>query len=142
MKAGRAHRVPLSDPALAILETVHPLAVMRDGRPDADAPLFPGERRALPLSSTAMRMLLRRMKREGVTVHGMRSAFRDWVSEATAFPGELAEGALAHLVGDAAERAYRRGDALDRRRELMAAWARFCEGLASAEVVPLRAVAQ
>ena len=142
MKAGRAHRVPLSDPALAILESARPLAVMRDGRPDPDAPLFPGERRALPLSSTAMRALLRRMKRESVTVHGMRSAFRDWVSEATAFQGELAEGALAHLTGDAAERAYRRGDALDRRRELMAAWARFCDGSASAEVVPLRTAAQ
>ena len=74
----------------------------------------------------AFEMLLRRRKLE-VTTHGFRSAFRDWVGDATAFPREVAEAALAHRVGDAAERAYRRGDALQKRRELMDAWADFCE---------------
>ncbi len=71
-------------------------------------------------------MTLRRME-IGVTVHGFRSAFRDWVGEQTHFPREIAEAALAHVVGDATERAYRRGDALEKRRELMNAWAAYCE---------------
>ena len=66
------------------------------------------------------------MKAGDYTVHGYRSAFRDWVGEETTFQRETAEAALAHLVGDAVERAYRRGDALEKRRELMAAWSRFC----------------
>ena len=79
------------------------------------------------MSTMAMEMVLRRMKIQGATVHGFRSSFRDWAGECTEFPRELAEAALAHTVGDAVERAYRRGDALERRRELMEAWARFCE---------------
>ena len=75
----------------------------------------------------AMEMVLRRMKVEGVTVHGFRSTFRDWCGEATSFPREIAEAALAHVAGDATERAYRRGDALEKRRTLMEAWAAFCE---------------
>ena len=65
------------------------------------------------------------MKAEGVTVHGFRSAFRDWAGETTSFPREIAEAALAHVSGDATERAYRRGDALEKRRGLMEAWAAF-----------------
>jgi hypothetical protein len=72
----------------------------------------------------AMQAVLRRMDVEA-TVHGFRSAFRDWAGERTHFPREIAEAALAHLVGDAVERAYRRGDALEKRRELMEAWAGF-----------------
>ena len=70
--------------------------------------------------------VLRRMGLE-FTVHGFRSSFKDWATEATTFPNELSEAALAHVTGDATERAYRRGDALERRRELMAEWGRFCE---------------
>ena len=72
-------------------------------------------------------------------MHGFRSAFRDWAGEATAFPREVAEAALAHVVGDATERAYRRGDALEKRRKLMAAWASYIETTKpAANVVPLR----
>ena len=119
MKAGRDHRVPLSSPALAILDTMEPLRV------GDSSLLFPG-RNNKPLSSMAMEMLLRRMKVQDVTVHGFRSSFRDWAAEETPFPREIAEAALAHIVGDSTERAYRRGDILERRRELMQAWADWC----------------
>ena len=74
----------------------------------------------------SMEMILRRMKVENATMHGFRSSFRDWVGNETHFPREVAEAALAHVVGDAAEQAYRRGDALEKRRRLMAEWATFC----------------
>ena len=73
-----------------------------------------------------------------MTVHGFRSAFKDWANETTSFPNELSEAALAHLTGDKVERAYRRGDALDCRRELMTAWASYCAGPAEGKVVVLR----
>jgi integrase len=116
MKAGREHRVPLSDQTKAILKD---MAAVRVG----DL-AFPG-RGGRPLSNMAMEMLLRRMKADEVTVHGFRSSFRDWAAEETPFPREIAEAALAHVVGDSTERAYRRGDALERRRELMQAWAAY-----------------
>ncbi|MCW0232116.1 MAG: hypothetical protein OJJ21_00800 [Ferrovibrio sp.] len=94
--------------------------------PDSDAFVFPGARKTKPLSVMAFDMQLRRLDRE-YTVHGFRSAFRDWVGEETAFQREVAEAALAHTVGDEVERAYRRGDALEKRRKLMEAWARYCE---------------
>ena len=96
--------------------------------------VFPGSKAERPLSVMALEMVLRRMKVD-VTVHGFRSAFRDWVGESTAFPREIAEAALAHLVGDEVERAYRRGDALEKRRALMEAWASFCTSEPSAKVV-------
>ena len=74
-----------------------------------------------------MEMILRRMKIDGVTVHGFRSSFRDWCGEVSTFPREVAEAALAHVAGDQTERAYRRGDALEKRRALMEAWATYCE---------------
>ena len=74
-----------------------------------------------------MEMILRRMKADGATVHGFRSSFRDWCGEVSTFPREVAEAALAHVAGDATERAYRRGDALEKRRELMEAWGAYCE---------------
>lgn len=117
MKAGREHRVPLSDAAVALLQ---PLLELRDG----DL-VFPGQKQGRPLSVMAMKMVLRRMETP-VTVHGFRSSFRDWAGEETDFAREIAEAALAHVVGDATERAYRRGDALERRRKLMDAWAGFC----------------
>ncbi|MDR6955904.1 integrase [Ancylobacter sp. 3268] len=119
MKAGRIHRVPLSNRCLEILTTVEPLRTSGDF-------VFPGHKTGRPFSNMAMAVLLhRRMDREGVTVHGFRSAFRDWAGEATNFPRELAEAALAHVFGNEVERAYRRGDALERRRKLMEAWANF-----------------
>lgn len=120
MKAGREHRVPLSPRALAIIDKA-----MEFGT-DPDAFVFPGRREGLPLSVMSYEMLLRRMKVQ-VTTHGFRSSFRDWCGEETSFPREVAEAALAHAVGDETERAYRRGDALAKRRQLMDAWADHCE---------------
>jgi integrase len=87
---------------------------------------FPGRKHGRPLSGMAFEMLLRRTG-SPYTAHGFRSAFRDWCGNETQFPRELAEHALAHVIGDKAEQAYRRSDALARRRELMEAWANFCE---------------
>jgi len=122
MKTGREHRVPLSAAALAIVEA------MRIGRdPKPGDLLFEGQRPGKPLSQMAMSMLLRRMKLDATT-HGFRSAFRDWCGEETPYAREIAEAALAHAVGDATERAYRRGDALEKRRIVMDAWAAYCGG--------------
>jgi len=123
MKGGRTHRVPLSSRALAIIKRLH---AARTGEF-----LFPGQRPDKPLSGMAMEMILRRMKTDGATVHGFRSSFRDWCGEVSTFPREVAEAALAHIAGDATERAYRRGDALEKRRELMEAWGAYCERKAS-----------
>lgn len=119
MKAGLAHRVPLSARALEILRTIPKL--------ENSPHVFPGLKPGKPLSGMAMEMTLRRMGRDDITVHGMRSAFRDWAAEKTSFPHHTAEHALAHRISDKAESAYRRGDELERRRELMEAWARWCE---------------
>lgn len=135
MKAGKAHRVPLSDAALALIESLRPLS---GGEPSAI--LFPGYR-GKPLSDMSLTAVLRRMDipAEKASVHGFRSSFRDWAGEATAFPREVAEAALAHAVGDAVERAYRRGDALEKRRRLMESWAHFCTSTAAeAEVIELK----
>lgn len=120
MKAAREHRVPLSPRAVAILKEMAQIGT------DPDAYAFPGQKRGKPLSVMAMDMILRRMKAP-ITVHGFRSSFRDWCGEESTFPRELAEAALAHVVGDETERAYRRGDALEKRRKLMVAWANYCE---------------
>jgi integrase len=119
MKASRIHRIPLSGRAFSILRR---LEKIRTG----DF-VFPGRKPGRPLSNMSMEMILRRMKVEDATMHGFRSSFRDWVGNETHFPREIAEAALAHVVGDAAEQAYRRGDALEKRRELMKAWATHCE---------------
>jgi integrase len=139
MKGGREHRVPLSDAALAVLEKARPLALMKDGTPGPAAPVFPGPRRALPMSNMTMLMLLRRMKRDDLTAHGFRSTFSDWAAERTACPREVVEMALAHAIENRVEAAYRRGDLFEKRRRLMADWARFCEAPPAGEVVPLRA---
>jgi integrase len=120
MKAGREHRVPLSERAVAILEEVRPLRLAEDGF------VFPGAKFGRPLSNMAFLMLLRRMGRHDVTGHGFRSSFRDWAAERTNFPSEVAEIALAHTVSDKTVAAYNRSDLFDRRRRLMAAWATFC----------------
>jgi integrase len=131
MKGGREHRVPLSGAALAVLEDVRPLAVQRDGRPAPSAPAFPGARRALPMSNMTMLMLLRRMWRGDLTVHGFRSTFSDWAAERTAYPREVVEMALAHAVENKVEAAYRRGDLFEKRRKLMEAWACYGAGLST-----------
>jgi integrase len=132
MKAGREHRVPLSEAAIAILEE---LQALRSG----DF-VFSGNRSGgLPISDMAMAMTLRRMGRGSLTVHGFRSSFRDWAAERTNFPREVAEMALAHTVSDRVEAAYRRGDLFEKRRQLLAAWARYCTTpITNAEVVALR----
>jgi integrase len=88
--------------------------------------VFPGNRRGKPLSNMSMLMMLRRMGRSDLTAHGFRSTFRDWAAECTNFPREVAEAALAHVVGDKVEAAYRRGDLFEKRRRLMDAWATYC----------------
>jgi integrase len=101
--------------------------------------IFPGQRRNHPLSVMAMEMVLRRMGvADDVTVHGFRSSFRDWAGNETHFPRELAEHALAHVIGDKAEQAYRRDAALDRRRPLMDDWARHCDRHIGGNVVEMR----
>jgi integrase len=131
MKSGKSHRVPLSARAA---EIVTKLAGVKTGRH-----VFPGQKAGKPLSNMAMATLLRRMERKSITTHGFRSAFRDWCGNETHFPREIAEAALAHAVGDSVEQAYRRSDALEKRRSLMAAWAQFCEPKASDNVVKLGA---
>lgn len=128
-KAGREHRIPLSNRAMAIFEK---LAAAKT----SDF-VFPGQREGKPLSNMAMEMVLRRMGVENATVHGFRSAFRDWAGNETHFPREVAEAALAHVVGDKAEQAYRRSDALEKRRALMEAWAAYCEPKTGSNVVAL-----
>lgn len=119
MKANREHRVPLSDAAAAIVEKMAKTRLSRY--------VFPGAHRNKPLSDMALLECLRGL-RKGYTVHGFRSSFRDWAAEQTAFPNIVAEAALAHIVADKTEAAYRRGDLLEKRRELMNAWAVFCLG--------------
>ena len=134
MKAAREHRVPLTEEALRVLETVRPLALLRNGEPDPAAPLFPGPRRAFPLSNMTMLMLLRRMKRKDVTPHGFRSTFSDWAAERTAYPREVVEMALAHAIESKVEAAYRRGDLFAKRRGLMVDWSAFCSTVAPTDV--------
>jgi integrase len=117
MKAGREHRVPLSAPAVKVIEKMKEIA--------EETYIFPGRRYKRPLSNMALLALLERMGRGDFTVHGFRSSFRDWAAECTNFPRELAEAALAHLVGDETERAYQRGDLFEKRRRMMNAWGKF-----------------
>jgi integrase len=116
MKGGREHRVPLSDRAVALLR-----ALPRE----ADF-VFAGERRGTAIASTAMSNLLRRMGRLDITVHGFRSAFRDWAAERTGYANHIVEMALAHVIGNKVEAAYRRGDLFGKPAHLMADWAKYC----------------
>ena len=118
MKADEEHRIPLTSEMLAIIE---PLKAVNS------EVVFEGQKRHRPMSNMAMLMLLRRMKIEEVTVHGFRSTFKDWVSENTSAPREIAEMSLAHKVGSDVERAYARSDLLEQRRTLMSAWSHFAE---------------
>jgi integrase len=120
MKGRRDHRVPLCDPALAIIDAAPPGEYLfpRDGNPKK------------PLEDAAMfRLLVKMNVNEEATTHGFRSTFRDWSSETTHYPNEVLEMAVAHAVGSKTEEAYRRGDMLAKRHALMADWGRFCLGL-------------
>jgi integrase len=133
MKAGREHRVALSDEAVDILKALP--------REDDNPFVFIGPRSG-GLSNMAMAAVLRRMDRIDITVHGFRSTFRDWAAESTAFPNHVVEMALAHTVGNKVEAAYRRGDLMAKRQRLAADWAKFCfrpaEGKATIAAIPIR----
>jgi integrase len=136
MKAGKEHRIPLCERTLAILQW------MQAHRHADDGFVFPGSKVGRPLADTVLLRLLQRMGRGDLTtVHGFRSSFRDWAAERTNFPSEVAEMALAHVVGGKVEAAYRRGDLFDKRRRLMEAWAEFLAKAPAehSKVVSLRA---
>ncbi len=120
MKAGREHRVPLSEQAIALLDALPEL--------DADL-LFPGRTSGM-LSDMTLSAVLRRLKVDA-TVHGFRSTFRDWAAEQTNFPNEVAEMALAHTVSDKVEAAYRRGDLFAKRQKMMESWAGYMDTVQS-----------
>jgi integrase len=124
MKGGKEHRVPLSPAALEIIKAV---------KSDSDL--------IFPVGDQSGRAIYRELKRVGVdaSAHGFRSTFRDWAAEQTTFPNHVIEQALAHSIGKV-EAAYRRSDLFEKRRDLMNAWARFCNGAGAADVVPLRTV--
>lgn len=132
MKAGREHRVPLTASAIDLLNALP----REDENPHVFiSPMLKGQ----PMSNMAMTNVLKRMKRkEGVTVHGFRSTFRDWVSEETSYSKEVAEMALAHAIENKTEAAYRRGDLFEKRKNLMADWASYCAGPKPGKVVPIR----
>ncbi len=114
----RDHRVPLSDRAVEILRAL----------PIEGDLVFPGRQVGKPLSSMSMAKVLKRMKVDGATAHGFRSTFRDWAAECTNFPNEVCEAALAHVVENKVEAAYRRGELFEKRRKLMEAWSTFAGG--------------
>ncbi|MCK1450439.1 integrase arm-type DNA-binding domain-containing protein [Bradyrhizobium sp. 35] len=116
MKANKEHRVPLSGRSLEILKAL----------PREDGFVFPGGRKGVPISNMAMAGVLKRMDRFEITVHGFRSTFRDWAAERTGYPNHVVEMALAHVIGNKVEAAYRRGDLFEKRRKLMTDWATYC----------------
>jgi integrase len=131
MKSDRPHRVPLTGRTLEILDSLP--------RDDSGF-LFLGAKVGAPISNMAMLELLRGINGTGVTVHGFRSSFSDWAREQTGYPRDVVEMALAHSIKDKSEAAYRRGDALEKRRRLMEEWAKYCSAPAqlSGQVVSLR----
>lgn len=131
MKTGKAHRVPLSDRAVEIVREAKATAF--------NDFVFPGKKDDRPLSDMTLAKALKTAGGSDFTVHGFRSSFRDWVSEETSFQREVAEAALAHSVGDSVERAYRRGDALEKRRKLMDAWAKYLDRPSQQNVITLPA---
>jgi len=118
MKAGKEHRVPLADEALALIPA--------EGDPRDF--LFPGARKGKPLSDMSLIQIMRKLKGEGATVHGLRSSFRDWAADKTEAPREVVEACLAHATGNAVELAYKRTDFFEKRRDLMMAWAASVTG--------------
>ena len=135
MKGGREHRVPLSECAMSIINHLHQARMSEF--------VFPGFKRECPLNNSALEAVLRRAQ-ANVTVHGFRSAFRDWAGDRTAFARDVVEAALAHAIENKTEAAYRRSDALEKRRKLMTAWAANCSSVgkeASGKVASLRRAA-
>lgn len=142
MKASVEHRVPLSSQALRLLANIKPAEV------EPTAFVFPGSKPGKALSDMTLTAFIRRQNEksiiwkddngEAITQHGFRSTFRDWCSEMTAYPRDVAEMALAHTIGNKVEAAYRRGDLFEKRRRLMQDWADFCDLKASGEVIPIR----
>ena len=130
MKSGREHVIPLSAPAVALLER------MKEHKRGGSDFVFPGNVKGKPLSDMTLTKALRDMGL-AVTAHGFRSTFRDWAAETTNFPSDLAEAALAHVVADKTVAAYQRGTMLEKRRAMMAAWADYCEGASGGNVVRL-----
>jgi integrase len=132
MKAEREHRVPLSPRCIEILSRA---ALIRE----SDF-VFPGGRTGSGLSNIAMVKFLQKTLSYDCTVHGFRSSFRDWAGERTNYPRDLCEMALAHTIKDKAEAAYRRGDMLEKRRQMMAEWLKFCETVSdvAGNVIPLK----
>ncbi|QIG96593.1 tyrosine-type recombinase/integrase [Bradyrhizobium sp. 6(2017)] len=129
MKAKKEHRVPLTGPCLELLK-----ALPREGNF-----VFLGARKGVPISNMAMAEVLKRMGRSDITVHGFRSTFRDWAAERTSYPNHVVEMALAHVVGNKVEAAYRRGDLFAKRARLMADWAKYCiSPKRSGDVLPMR----
>lgn len=140
MKMKKEHEVPLCDRAVEIL------TALKETR-NAETFVFPGEPRKgknelKPLSSMAMLMTLRRMGYTNITMHGFRSAARDWAGDTTSFPREVIEHALAHKAGTDVEVAYRRSTALAKRRKLMEAWANYCADTAGGKVVQMQGLAR
>lgn len=129
MKSGKPHRVPLSPRAASIARK----RIEASGH----GYLFPGLKRGKPLSNAAMSRMLEILGYDAITVHGFRSSFRDWAGDRTTTAREIIEYAMSHVLGDDAELAYWRSDALERRRQLMDAWAAYCEPSAGAQVVAM-----
>jgi len=129
MKARKEHRVPLSADAVALLQVLPRLGDAEDPQSDL---VFPGAHSGRPLSDMSLLTVIRRMDRgegaEHITVHGFRSSFRDWASEATFHHPDVVELALAHTIANKVEAAYRRGDMFAKRRSLMEDWAAWCRG--------------
>jgi integrase len=125
MKMQREHRVALSDAAIDLLRSLKKI--------EGTELIFPSAQKQSQMSDMTLTAVLRRLERTDITVHGFRSTFRDWAAEATNYPSEVAEMALAHVVSNKVEAAYRRGDLLAKRFELMQDWADFC--LKSGELV-------
>jgi integrase len=129
-KTGKQHKVPLSDAAIAILKDM--LAIRRSDY------IFPGQKEGRPIGHNALWEMAKRASGADITVHGLRSTFKDWASECTSFPNEVSEMALGHTIRSAVEKAYRRGDLFEKRRRLMDAWAEYCGKQATSKVVALR----
>jgi integrase len=140
IKAGKEHRVPLAKPALAVLHKIRAITKKIGGKVAKSDFVFSNDRTGERMSPNALLALLKRMQRADVTVHGFRSAFRDWVGEETNFANDLAELALAHKVADKVEAAYRRGTMFEKRRKLAEAWAGYCAKpvVKDAKVIALR----
>lgn len=127
----KQHRVPLIDATIDILKPLNEIQLNQF--------VFPGQKPNQPLSEMAMEMQMRRLNAKPFTVHGFRATFKDWCSDETSFQWEIVEGSLSHKVGNATAQAYRRTDALEKRRQVLQAWASYCDGDKSDKIVQLLA---